>query len=97
MSATSTMVETRIRLSAHHLDQLHKLSQNQQMSEDQIIEKALNLLFDVIRSSDEQAGREGWSLLSESSLSLVWDNETDAAYDNWRGTTLNYPATPYVV
>lgn len=33
---------------------------------------------------DEGAERRGWSFLSEAALQRVWDNEEDAAYDNWR-------------
>jgi len=33
---------------------------------------------------DEEGQRRGWSLLSEAALRRVWDNDADAAYDNWR-------------
>jgi hypothetical protein len=33
---------------------------------------------------DESTERQGWSLNSAAVLARVWNNEDDAAYDNWR-------------
>jgi adenine-specific DNA-methyltransferase len=40
----------------------------------------------VIRQAIDEAiaAMQGWSFLSEGSLQRIWDNEEDAAYDNWR-------------
>ncbi len=84
MSETSKVVEKRISLSADHVDRLHRLAQAQQVSEDQIIERALDILFRLIEHSDAETEQEGWSFLSENALHRVWDNDADAAYDNWR-------------
>ena len=84
MSEASTKIEKHIRLSAEHVDRLQRLSQARQMSEDQIIEKALELLFSLSEGSHERVERERWMMLSEPALRRVWDNEADARYDTWR-------------
>ena len=84
MSEMLTAVEKRIRLSAERADRLSRLARVRAVSEDQIVEKALDILFNLTDLFDEQAERRGWSFLSESSLRRVWDNEQDAIYDNWR-------------
>ena len=33
---------------------------------------------------DAEVERRGWSLLSGDALRRVWDNDEDAAYDNWQ-------------
>lgn len=84
MSEMLTAVEKRIRLSSERADRLSRLARVRAVSEDQIVEKALDILFNLTDLFDEQAERRGWSFLSESSLRRVWDNEQDAIYDNWR-------------
>lgn len=84
MAKVFTTVEKRIQLATDYADRLSHLAQTHRTSEDQIIEKALDILFSLTDLFDEQSERRGWSLLSESSLQRVWDNAEDAAYDNWR-------------
>ena len=78
------IVEKRILLSPARAYQLSRLAQTKAVSEDKIVEKALDILFSVTDLLDEQTERQGWSFVSENSLRRVWDNEQDAAYDNWR-------------
>lgn len=42
------------------------------------------VLFTLTDIFNERVERQGWSFLSETALQRVWDNEEDAAYDNWR-------------
>lgn len=84
MSETPNIVEKHIRLSAERADRLHRLAQVHQVGEDQIIEKALDILFTLTDLLNEHTERQGWSFLSEAALQRVWDNDEDAAYDNWR-------------
>ena len=79
-----TPVERRIHLSADRAERLNRLAQSGQVSEDEIVEKALDILFSLTELLDAQAERRGWALLSEDSLARVWDNDEDARYDNWR-------------
>jgi len=84
MNETPTTVEKRVQLPIAQADRLHQLAQARQISEDQIVEKALDILFsltDLLGPHDEQAG---WSALSEESLARVWVNDADAVYDNWK-------------
>lgn len=83
MNSTS-VVEKQIRLSAERADRLSQAAQIHQTHEDQIIERALDILFTLTDLFDEGAERRRWSFLSEPALQRVWDNEEDAAYDNWR-------------
>ena len=84
MNETLATVEKRIRLSAERTDRLNRLARISGVGEDQIVERALDIFFSLAELFDEQAERRDWSLLSEESLQRIWDNETDAAYDNWR-------------
>ena len=84
MSETTIPVEKRIWLSAERVDRLRRLAQAQQVSEDQIIERALDILFSLTENPLMRSEREGWSFLSEDALRRVWDNDADAAYDNWK-------------
>ena len=63
---------------------LNRLAQIHQVGEDQIIEKALDILFTLTDLLGKDTERQGWSFLSETALQRVWDNEADATYDNWR-------------
>ena len=84
MSSIPTTVEKHIQLSAERADRLNRLAQLHQVGEDQIIEKALDILFTLTELLDEGTERRGWSFLSDTALQRVWDNEADAVYDNWR-------------
>jgi len=84
MSSVPNVVEKHIRLSVERADRLGRLAQVHQIHEDQIIEKALDILFSLTDLLDECVERQGWSFLSEAALQRVWDNEEDAVYDNWR-------------
>jgi predicted transcriptional regulator len=84
MSEIPNIVEKHIRLSEEHADRLNRLAQVHQVGEDWIVEKALDILFTLTDLFNEHTERQGWSFLSEAALRRVWDNEEDAAYDNWR-------------
>lgn len=84
MSENVAVVEKRVRLSAERADRLTHLARQHQTSEDEIIGRALDILFNLADLFDQRAERQGWSSLSEASLQRVWDNEEDAAYDNWK-------------
>ncbi|MFQ5812365.1 MAG: hypothetical protein ACE5I2_04125 [Anaerolineae bacterium] len=84
MSEMLATVEKHIWLSAERADRLSRLSRSQEINENQIIEKALDILFSLTELFDEHAERQGWSFLSEAALQRIWDNEEDAIYDNWR-------------
>ncbi len=84
MSNQVAVVEKNIHLSADRASYLSRLAQVKALSEDQLIEKALDILFSLADLLDSQLERQGYSFLSEASLQRVWDNAEDAAYDNWR-------------
>lgn len=84
MSDPVALVEKNIRMSAERASHLSRLAHVKALSEDQLIEKALDILFSLADLLDSQVERQGWSFLSEDSLQRVWDNAEDANYDNWR-------------
>jgi hypothetical protein len=84
MGEMTNIVEKHVKLSAARASQLSQIAQAQRLSEDQVIEKALDILFSLVDPSGSDSERQGWSSLSEQSLQRVWDNESDASYDNWR-------------
>lgn len=79
-----SVVEKRICLSSDQADRLSRLAQTQQVSEDRVVEKALDILFSLTELLDDRGERQGWSFTSEASLERIWDNDADSAYDNWR-------------
>ena len=84
MSQPPPVVEKRVRLSPAHVERLQLLAQRRQLSEDEIVAKALDALFALADLLDEGVERQDWALLSQEALARVWDNEADAVYDNWR-------------
>ncbi len=84
MSRSPTTIEKRIQLPAEQVDRLRHLTEATQLTEDQVIAKALEILFSLTDILDARAERRGWSFLSEDAFQRVWDNDEDAAYDNWR-------------
>ncbi len=84
MDESTTIIEKSIRLSADRVERLHLLAQTRHVSEDQLIAQALDVFFRLSESSTASNDKEDWSLLSEESLGRIWDNEADAAYDDWR-------------
>jgi len=82
--STSTTVEKLFKLSEEHANRLSRLAQIHHVGEGEIVEKALDILFALTELLNEGTERQGWSFLSDGALQRVWDNEADAAYDNWR-------------
>ncbi len=80
----ATSVEKQVHLLTDHVERLSRLARAHQLSEDQVIERALDILFSLTDVRDTPIERRGWSSLSEGALRRVWDNDDDARYDNWR-------------
>src|SRR5688572_5752625 len=80
----NTSVERKIRISTERAERLSQLAQAHQLSEDRVVEKALDILFSLADLLGGQTERRGWSFLSENTLAQVWNNDQDARYDNWR-------------
>jgi hypothetical protein len=53
-------------------------------TEDAIIERALDVLFDLSDTGDAEQDRHVWRALGLRALERVWDNDADAVYDNWK-------------
>ena len=73
MSSISNVVEKRIQLSVECAERLGRLSQACRIQEDQIVEKAPDILFSLTDLLDEHTERQGWLFLSEAALQRVWD------------------------
>ena len=84
MSVSPATIEKCIRLSEGQANRLGHLAQTVHLTEDQVIAKALDILFTLTDLLDARAERLAWSFLSTDALRRVWDNDEDAAYDNWR-------------
>ncbi len=84
MDSVPTVVEKRFWLSAERVDRLVRLARVHQVGEDQLVERALDILFTLTDLLDDRSEHLGWSSLSDASLQRIWDNEKDAAYDDWR-------------
>lgn len=77
-------VTRRIALSVERSERLQRLAQVRLSSEDELVERALDLYFQLTDFFDDRDERTQWQRLSEPSLNRLWDNEQDAAYDDWR-------------
>lgn len=64
-------------------ERLQRLANLNAVSEDKIVIKALDILFDLSDLLDVDLERREWSAASEAALARVWDNQLDAIYDNW--------------
>lgn len=71
-------------LSVEQVHRLRKMADSRDMSESRVVEKALELLFGMDDSLDLDLDRETLYRLSEPTLLRIWDNDSDAVYDNWR-------------
>ncbi|MBI2761046.1 MAG: hypothetical protein HYX51_06450 [Chloroflexi bacterium] len=78
------IVEKRIHLPRALAERLSLAAESEHTTEDAVIEKALDVLFAVNQVLAAQSERGAWSSLSDDALRGVWDNDHDAAYDNWR-------------
>ena len=84
MNAELGAVSQTVQLSPEHAERLRAMARANQLTEDQVVGKALEILFslaDVLSPADE---RQALTAASEESLARVWENDRDAAYDNWR-------------
>jgi len=77
-------IETRVSLSEDRARRLRELARAQAVSEDHLVERALDILFSLTENLDAASERSGRSAMSEGALSRVWDNDDDARYDSWR-------------
>jgi len=77
-------VETSVSLSEDRVRRLRELARTQAVSEDDLVERALDILFSLTGDADTASERSGWSAMSEGALSRVWDNDDDARYDAWQ-------------
>jgi hypothetical protein len=85
MSRLPDAVEKQFWLSAGHAALLKHIAQTRRISEEEVIEKALDVLSKLAGDVSETSEQDGWSFLSEGALRRVWENDEDAIYDNWRG------------
>lgn len=77
-------IETRVTLPEGHIRRLRELAIAAHLTEDQLVERALDFLFSLGESGEPDAERRGWSVLSEGAAARVWGNEDDARYDSWQ-------------
>ena len=78
------ILDKTVHLSADRIERLAQLAREKHTSEDALVEKALDLLFELTGEGSVPEERHMWRDLSAKSLERVWDNDADAVYDNWR-------------
>jgi hypothetical protein len=79
-----TQVVREFALPREQVNRLRSLAEARQISESRVVEKALDVFFSLADVFDQDLDRQALYQLSEPSLLRVWDNDPDAAYDNWR-------------
>ena len=83
--ATSTSREIiEFALTADRSRRLRQVADSRETSATAIVEMALDLYFSLYEPVDIETERQEWHRLYESSLQTVWDNDSDAAYDDWK-------------
>ncbi len=83
-SHTSRPIKKEFTLAAERNERLEQLAERRRISENEVVERALDLYFRLSEFFETGQERAEWSRLSEAALRRVWDNEQDAVYDNWR-------------
>jgi hypothetical protein len=82
MSDNAAIVEKTVHLVPHVAEQLKLVARSEHLTEDEIVQKALEIFFSL--SSAGLVDRQAWTRSSEDAFNRVWDNEQDAVYDNWK-------------
>lgn len=86
MSETQDVVEKRIHLSADRAKRLDRFVHARRVSEDQIFERAPDILFALTDLLNEGTEPEGWALPSEVPSPRSWDSDTeDEPWSDWLG------------
>lgn len=80
----STPVKREFALPRDQVSRLESLAEARQISESRVVEEALDVFFSLAEVFDRDFDRQVLYQLSEPSLLRVWDNDPDAAYDDWR-------------
>ena len=83
-SDLSTSVKLELVRSRDQVNRLSNLPETRQISESRVVEKALDVFFSLTEAFNPDLDRQAWYRLWEPSFLRVWDNDPDAAYDNWR-------------
>lgn len=71
-----------VHLSEDRSKRLGQMASASGTTEDALIERALDILFQLSRREGETERRD-WNAVSEGALHRIWDNDADAVYDNW--------------
>ncbi|MBI3958619.1 MAG: hypothetical protein HY328_07405 [Chloroflexi bacterium] len=71
-------------LTPERSQRLKQMADSRRASENDLVERALDLYFSLANFFDGDTERQDWYRLSEAALNNLWDNEQDAAYDDWR-------------
>jgi len=79
-----SVIDKTVHLSEERARRLGQLAAATGSSEDALVEKALDLLFGFWDPEDSGVDRRGWAQLGLPALEQVWENDADAAYDNWK-------------
>ena len=84
MSAMPATVERRVALTPDRAARLDDLARTRGVSEDAVVQRALDILFSLTELFDRHEELLAWLKLAEPSAARIWDNPFDARYDNWR-------------
>ncbi len=84
MVEMSSVITKQVHLPTDYAEQLERLAQGRGVSEDALIEKGLDLLFQLAEVTEDIDDPRAWQALGLSAFERDWDNEEDAIYDDWR-------------
>lgn len=75
-----------ISLPAELLAEIDQLARQEKRTRSELFREAARRYLEVKSQvlSWTASDRRSWAALSESALRRIWDNDKDAAYDNWR-------------
>ena len=84
MSETASVMEKRIRLTSERADHLRAVAEAQEVSEEEVILRMLDIFLESVETLEGEINRRTWHTLGMAAFERAWDNEEDAIYDNWR-------------
>jgi metal-responsive CopG/Arc/MetJ family transcriptional regulator len=79
---TKTLMKIQVTLNDKDASRLSEMSQQTGKPASDLIAKAIRDFLAGVATEKEES--DSWSAMSLSAFEKEWDNDKDAAYDNWR-------------
>lgn len=78
MNSQAPSVERTVHLPEEHVERLTRVAAHHRLTEDEVVVKALDILFSLAGVFDQETKGMDAAAMSEDSLRRIWENEQDA-------------------